>query len=344
MPRKKTLNPSYVQLSLFDDADFEETPAPASRKSVPKKAQSPVKSKKRDKWTELMEQARRQMEEAIREGHVIRIVTGIPCSDSDEEDEATDGEEMQETEMPDVEDVESAFAQENAQTPPASDPVLRIRSKNKRLKVTFADGTVFCEMYASDTMILTLNHLGPERVAALRMVANHLPLVSREVYPAYAEWTKDLADGWHLLAQSDTNQKYLQLRSIFEQLHLDAKIEIGEFDVMEKSVSLAPRIKKTKRKAMMSATFADGFVIPEDMSGTVFVAILEHIGMEKVRRTHMQVSARKALLTSNKLYPEQVQLASGLWLTVPTTIKAKQKVLQVISSMTHVKFTVDVTE
>ena len=80
------------------------------------------------------------------------------------------------------------------------------------------------------------------------------------------------------------------------------------------------------------------------MSGTVFVAILEHIGMEKVRRTHMQVSARKALLTSNKLYPEQVQLASGLWLTVPTTIKAKQKVLQVISSMTHVKFTVDVTE
>lgn len=42
-----------------------------------------------------MEQARRQMEEAIREGHVISIVYDDPCSDSDEEDEATDGEEMQ---------------------------------------------------------------------------------------------------------------------------------------------------------------------------------------------------------------------------------------------------------
>lgn len=344
MPRKKTLNPSYVQLSLFDDADFADNPAPASQKSVSKKAKSPGKKKKRDIWAEQLELARLQMEEAIRKGTVLTIDMGIPCSDSDEEDTATDAEEMQEAVVSDAEDVESALIQENDQTPPASEPVLRMRSKNKRLKVTFADGTVFCEMYASDTMILTLNHLGPERVAALGMVANHLPLVSREVYPAYAEWTKDLADGWHLLAQSDTDQKYLQLRSIVEKLHLDAKIEIGEFDVMEKSVSLAPRIKKTKRKATMSATFADGFVIPEDLSGTVFVAILEHIGMDKVRRTHMQVSARKALLTSNKLYPEQVQLASGLWLTVPTTIKAKQKVLQVISSMTHVKFTVDVTE
>ena len=90
----------------------------------------------------------------------------------------------------------------------------RMRAKRRRIRVTFDDGTTICDTSATATMIMTIEKIGVERVASLNMENCHVPLVSRQVVDRYAEWTKQMADGWYLMAQSDTKQKYMQLKSI----------------------------------------------------------------------------------------------------------------------------------
>ena len=93
------------------------------------------------------------------------------------------------------------------------DEKLRVRGKRQRLKVSFADGTIVCDVSATITMMQVIDKIGVERVAALGMEVCHVPLVSRDVAPRYAEWTKEIKPGcgWYLMAQSDTKQKYIQV-------------------------------------------------------------------------------------------------------------------------------------
>ena len=99
---------------------------------------------------------------------------------------------------------------------------MRLRAKRKRIRVTFGDGTVVCDVSATATMIMAIEKIGTERVAALNMESCHIPLVSRTVVDRYAEWTKPMADGWYLMAQGDTEQKYCQLKSVITSLSVDA--------------------------------------------------------------------------------------------------------------------------
>ena len=94
------------------------------------------------------------------------------------------------------------------------DDKVRARGKKQRLKVTFSDGVVICDVNATTTMIQVIEKLGIGRVASLGMEVCHVPLVSREIVPRYAAWTKEIREGWYLMAQSDTRQKYMQMKSI----------------------------------------------------------------------------------------------------------------------------------
>ena len=49
---------------------------------------------------------------------------------------------------------------------------------------------------------------------------------------------RHITDGWYVNIQSDTQQKYLQLRSINEILKLNLKIEIGtDLQITNKSTT-----------------------------------------------------------------------------------------------------------
>lgn len=218
-------------------------------------------------------------------------------------------------------------------------PDVRLRNKSKRIRVTFSDGTVVCETRALSTLMKSIVHLGVERVAALGMVACHQPLLTKGEYPQrYRNWVKDLPDGWHLLVQSDTAQKFIQLKSIARQLDANAKVEYGDFEA-----SPTPEKQNaTRRKAKMSVRFAaDGHTIA-GYTGDVFRATVEHIGIDKVRRTNLIVLGSKSIITSTKRSNDQVQLHTGEWLTIPSQTKDKIKALRVMSSLTRVKFDISI--
>ncbi len=220
------------------------------------------------------------------------------------------------------------------------DEKVRVRGKKQRLRVTFADGVVICDVNATTTMMQAIEKLGIERVASLGMEVCHVPLVSREIVTRYAPWTKEFGDGWYLMAQSDTKQKYMQMKTIVAQLDEDAKVEIGDFEQFASDKNEGKR-NGHKGKSKLSVTFADGYVVCSIDHQQVLAETVRIIGLDKVKKTRLQI-AGKPIVTSEKKYSNQVRLLSGDWLTVPAQVKDKYKFLRVLSSMTHTPFEVKI--
>ena len=316
MAKKK--QPQYQEMSLFDDSFFGDgslknnDSASAEQKT---ETEIPVKkkSKKQLYFEEMMENARRQMEEAERTGNVVTI--SIPIAD-----------------------------EEKAKAKKVIDEKVRVRGKKQRLKVTFADGTEICDVSATITMMQAIDKIGVERVAALGMEVCHVPLVSKKITPRYAEWTKEIKPGcgWYLMAQSDTRQKYMQLKSIFAQLEIGAKLEMGDFEAFASDKNEGKR-KVHKKKSKLCVTFADGFVICSTDHQHVYLDTIRYVGIDKVKKTNLQITGRPIIAKERKS-TSQIQLSTGEWLAVPTQVKDKYKILKVISPMTHTPFEVKIIE
>ncbi len=292
------------QLSLFDDSFFE---TPVKQETGGEKMKRPL-SKKDALFKELQEKARKQMEEAEKAGDIIQIE--IP-SERHKNSKKTDGK-------------------------------IQVREKRQRLRFTFPDGTQICNASATQTMIDALCKIGVERVAQLSMEVCHIPLVAQEVDPRYARWTKKIDDKWFLMAQSDTKQKYMQMVSIIKQLGIDVKVELGDFDTLDPDKKHKLTTKK-KRKAQLEVTLGDKTF--EHGSDTIltFLDVVERIGVDKVKKTGIQVG-KFPIVTSDKKANNQIITCTGEWLTVPTVIRDKYKILRVISSMTHTPMEIKIIE
>ncbi len=262
----------------------------------------------------------------------------VSANDAETGESVTAANSYREESRQDDEQQTPATHPDKAQTPSNANQDVRWRNKSKRIRVSFSDGTVVCESRALSTLMKVIVYIGVERVAGLGMVACHQPLLTKGEYPQkYRGWVKDLPGGWHLLAQSDTAQKFIQLKSIVRQLGLDAKVEYGDFEA-----SLPEKRNVIRRKAKMSVRFAaDGHTI-EGYTGDAFRATVEHIGIDKVKRTNLIVLGSKRIITPSKSSNDQVQLSTGEWLTIPSQIRDKIKVLNVMSLLTRVKFDVSI--
>lgn len=219
------------------------------------------------------------------------------------------------------------------------DEKLRERNGRSKLRITFTDGITYCDTSATRTMMQAIEHIGIDLVESLDMEVCHIPLISSQIVTKYQEWQKPIGNGYYLMTQSDTEQKYRQMMSIRSQLHLNFEIEMGtEFKASSKIG--VNSLKKTK-KTHIRVTFEDGSVIGSGEHDNTFVQALEHIGIDKVARAHVMVSD-KQLITPVKQYNNQQQISTGQWITIPNSTKDKYKHLRVIAAMTHVKLTVEI--
>ena len=288
------------QLSLFDDSFFD-TPI---KKDAENGEQVQHISKKEKLFREMQEKARIQMEEAEKSGNLISIE--IPVS---------------------------RFKSEN-KSDIKEDKKIQVREKRQRLRISFPDGTQICNASATQTMIDAICKIGAERVAQLNMEACHIPLVSQEVNPRYAKWTKKIDDKWFLMAQSDTRQKYMQMVSVINQLGMDVKVELGDFDTLEPVSTKKSETKQKKKKVQLEVTLDNKVFTHGSDTIFTFLDVVEHIGIDKVKKTNIKVG-KFPIITSSKVANNQVETSTGEWLTVPTLVKDKYKVLRVVSSMTH---------
>lgn len=95
-----------------------------------------------------------------------------------------------------------------------------------RLKITMSDGSIIEERTAWESLQQFILSVGVEKVRAVGLIANKIPLVSNTVDKKYKTAQKPLGNGWLLMTCSDTATKRKQILAIAESVGLNVNVEI----------------------------------------------------------------------------------------------------------------------
>lgn len=209
-----------------------------------------------------------------------------------------------------------------------------IRSKPLKIRVTFPNGKVICHSTVLHTFIETLKAIGSENFDKISLEVGGLPLISKTKYQTYGNGMRLINDGWFVNIQSDTEQKYMQLKSIQQQLNLDLKIELGRN--FETTRFNSGRTRKTTNLV----TIINNELIVEDPI-TVYITVLKYIGLEKLKESPIRISNQK-IVTPINLYDGQLEVEQKQWITLPPQPYSRSviKWLQIILSVTQTKLVV----
>ena len=210
--------------------------------------------------------------------------------------------------------------------------VKRGRAKKKLLRVTFPSGKVICYKSTTDTMLAVLQELGEDVISKIELELCHLPIVSKEIYPKYRKWMKPICDGWYINTQSNSDSKFLELKSINDQLSLNLKLELGaDLDAEDKP----DKEKRTKSKDKLLVKFPDGQYFANNSTLDTFLEVVWEIGMDNIKRKDLSWGGNP-LITTSKMFNNQVQVDSQRWIIVPNSTRDKIKLLRVIGAMLHI--------
>lgn len=201
----------------------------------------------------------------------------------------------------------------------------RLRAKRMKLRVTLPDGRVVCNKNVTTTFIEVLQEIGAERFPEIRLELAHLPLMSQEVYPRLRDYMKPVCEGWYVNTQSDTNQKFLQLRAISEALALGFTVELGDFEE-----AVLKSAAKSKGKSKLEVGFPDGERVACHNSSETFLEALRKIGFDRIVRLPIEMCGRP-LFSRFETRFHTVQVASDLWLSPPGGTKDRARLLKMIS-------------
>ena len=207
------------------------------------------------------------------------------------------------------------------------DESTRLRAKRKYIKVTFPNGKTFCYANVTNTFIAVLKEIGVERFPEIKLELGHLPLISQNVHSKYKAWMKLIVEGWYVNTQSDTNQKYIQLRSISDSLNLNLNIEIGE-DLEKQKDPNNSRNRKAKEKLLVK--FSDGEYIGNENAVDTFLECLWKMDMETIMRKGVEIGGNP-LISTSKLTSRYIQVGSNRWDNVQNSTREKAKALRIIA-------------
>ena len=196
------------------------------------------------------------------------------------------------------------------------------------LRVTFPDGKVLCYKSATMTFVEALQMIETDRLPKVKLESYHLPLLSQEIYPRFKEWMKPIKDGWYVNVQSDSDQKYMQLVSIVNQLGSDWNVEVGS-DFTPSNDKVLQRKKREAQRLMVK--FPDGTCFCGSNPVDTFRHTIEKIGVETLMRKGVQYNG-KPLITPTNLFNGQIEIGEKRWLTIPPQTRDKLRTLIIISA------------
>lgn len=212
------------------------------------------------------------------------------------------------------------------------------RSPKKILKVSFANDDIICYKNSTETFIEVLSRLSIEQLEKINLEIGHLPMISREIYPKYKGYMKPIGNGLYVNTQSDTDQKYLQLLSIKQQLNLDFVVETGTDFQGAKSKS-GQKTKTDKEKLLVK--LPNGEFLGNDNPIDTYLNAFWEMGIDEIQRKDF-VFGDKKLITATKQYNNQIQVGNKQWLTVPPQTKDKRKWLVVTAALMHLNIEVSI--
>lgn len=117
------------------------------------------------------------------------------------------------------------------------DPVVEHTEKKKggkkvvtnprtRLRIKMPDGSTIEERTAWESLQKFILHVDVEKVRAVGLIANKIPLVSNTVDKKYKTAQKPLGNGWLLMTCSDTATKRKQILTIASHIGMKINVDI----------------------------------------------------------------------------------------------------------------------
>ena len=101
-----------------------------------------------------------------------------------------------------------------------------VTNPRTRLSIKMPDGSTIEERTAWESLQKFILRAGVEKVRAVGLIANKIPLVSNTVDKKYKTAQKSLGNGWLLMTCSDTATKRKQILAIAKALSLSVNVEI----------------------------------------------------------------------------------------------------------------------
>ena len=101
-----------------------------------------------------------------------------------------------------------------------------VTNPRTRLRITMTDGSIIEERTAWQSLQKFIQRVGVEKVRAVGLIANKIPLVSNTVDKKYKTAQKPLGNGWLLMTCSDTATKRKQILAIASQIGLNINVDI----------------------------------------------------------------------------------------------------------------------
>lgn len=101
-----------------------------------------------------------------------------------------------------------------------------VTKPDTRLKITMPDGSIIQEQKASESLRKFVLIVGVDKVRAVGLKINKIPLISNTVDEKYQRHQKPLGNGWLLMTNSGTPRKRKQILDIAKAVGISVNVEI----------------------------------------------------------------------------------------------------------------------
>jgi hypothetical protein len=101
-----------------------------------------------------------------------------------------------------------------------------VTNSRTRLRITMPDGSIIEERTAWESLHKFVLEVGVDKVRAVGLIVNKIPLVSNTEDKKYQTAQKPLSNGWFLMTCSDTATKRKQILTIASYLNFKVIVEI----------------------------------------------------------------------------------------------------------------------
>lgn len=186
-------------------------------------------------------------------------------------------------------------------------------------------------------MLAALAKIGKDRFPEIKLEIGGHPIITQQILPKYKAYMREICDGWYLNTQSDTDCKYMQMKSISDTLGLGLKVEVGsDF----KAQAMPGRAVRHRAKETLRIHFPeDDTYIALESSQDGYLEALRKIGINKIVNRRIPY---KSYTLATRVRESSRQLpVDDCWVYVPGAIKDKASMLRTIALC--LRITLDVT-
>lgn len=219
------------------------------------------------------------------------------------------------------------------------------KSKSIILRVELPDGRILENKNVSTTYCEAIKYIGPEEVNILGISHAGVNIVSRELDLKYAEYQRSIGDGWYVMTNSSTQNKFNDLRKIIREYGIDMKVDKVPLDPTSPMMLKAAELGETSR-AKIRVAFPGGRTIQPNLVLEALIEVVKYAGAERVHNLGIVCCGDNLVLRhpSSRYEKPCKPVGDGWFCNTYSNTNTKYEQIQTISERLNLGLVVDLIQ